>query len=107
MEISKQLLSRVLEDDEISTWDYEIEIDKDLILFCGGHRSVDIYKLLHKCKEWLFKNKIDYAIYRTDICMFYSEKYHLEVCAETELKAVIKACEWILSKITLENKKRK
>ena len=106
--ISKELLSEVLGYEvENITGMLEHSMNKTTLSYIfkdtslnDGKRVINVYELAFKCKEWaLTKNK----------CLS-STPYHKElwVCtilgdemfeADSEPKAIFKACEWILREI--------
>lgn len=106
IKISKELLSEVMQlgilevgevDDCYLSFNYYI-LDDDNIKAC-----INIYELAYKCKEWL-KNNVSNANSGFDnghrnFC--YIENYNIQdtFYADTEIEAVIKACEWILNKL--------
>jgi hypothetical protein len=112
-EISKKLLSEVLEIneklisdvsiDEFECRYYDVEDDK--------YYSCNIYELAHKCKEWaLSKGYILMSKPRTSssfaTCVFckngkcdYEDDLWNDFRADTEPEAIIKACEWIMNKL--------
>ncbi len=101
--ISTELLSKVLNFPFNSITD--IQYDNNLLLYTTyslpthKYKEINIYELAHKCKEWAFKegfvvqsninNQGAYAIINDT-----GEIFHIQ--ADTELKAIFKACEWIL-----------
>ena len=121
MEISKELLSEVLSIKvftEISENDY----GKNNILvyweFDGYHnhcRNINIYELAKKCKEWAYTNKYrlssgqhrlntkqehyinnQIASYFCSVYYITNDDSDIQIDANTEPEAIIKACEWIL-----------
>lgn len=112
--ISKELLGEVLKAD-IKKINNSI-LDGNLYYyktFVKCKSKINIYELAHKCKEWaLRKNYIlasesntyggicNMSISSMDVDVFYNIQSITR--ANTEVEAVIKACEWILN-----NKDRK
>lgn len=120
IEISKELLSEVLncnvdkytivsstEITQIRIWKKDAEM--------WDYRSYDIYHLAHKCKEWAWNNfglnifieKHTFDLYEASIkiCRF-NNKFgsYNSFCSyypkeNTEVEAIIKACEWILKEL--------
>ena len=112
-EISKKLLSEVLEInenlisdasiDEFECRYYDVEDDK--------YYSCNIYELAHKCKEWaLSKGYILMSKPRTSssfaTCVFckngkcnYEDDLWNDFRADTEPEAIFKACQWIMNKL--------
>ena len=113
--ISKELLSEVLKQETrfiryVANNTYEVHFEKPIRL---KYIIINIYELAHKCKEWaLRKNYIlasesntyggicNMSISSMDVGVFYNIQSTTR--ANTEVEAVIKACEWILN-----NKDRK
>ena len=122
--ISKELLNKVLNIEIVS---YQMK-QKNILAyeynkvsknqwsgktFCN--RSINIYELAHKCKEWAYY-KHGYIIFsKTRIssslasCYFdtmakhdYEDDYCDDFRAETEYEAIFKACSWILEQIKKE-----
>ena len=105
--ISKELLSEVLEK-EVSLWDKESIVGS--LLEVGIHlpsgrrlyKTINIYELAHKCKEWALKQ--GYFIYSTNE-LAYIKTLNLEILPnvfsngeDDETTCIFKACEWILQK---------
>ena len=107
-EISKKLLSEVLEInenlisdasiDEFECRYYDVEDDK--------YYSCNIYELAHKCKEWALKQ--GYYLhshtkeYNDCRCIVKSldnitQQFSCEM--DTEVEAIFKACQWIMNKL--------
>lgn len=90
--ISKELFEAV--------YNCNITTDKDML---GMYKSINIYEFAFKCKEWAFKNK-----YKIQSQINESNKGHSHITKknddcwakgffeDTEIEAIIKACEWIL-----------
>lgn len=100
--ISKELLEKVLDFTSGNVFIKEIETrNNDIEYLCnvGGWNLLNIYELAHMCKEWANK-------YVTNIGSGYDKDKEIYWCIcnngefqfyeNTELEAVIKACEWIL-----------
>lgn len=78
----------------------DITTDKDMLVM---YKSINIYEFAFKCKEWAFKNK-----YKIQSQINQSNKGHSHITKknddcwakgffeDTEIEAIIKACEWIL-----------
>ncbi len=110
--ISKELLSVVLEKHpriEIT----DIEVKKNSLCWIDAEipksvydetRSINIYELAHKCKEWA--NDKGYTLESTEKwCNYYrgninevniDDGYIDYTIADTEPEAIFKACQWIL-----------
>jgi len=95
--MNKELLAEVLKDNEITHWDYEIKIENNLVYYCGGHKSINIYELAHKCKEWAYKNGYELMSSIAYCCIdhksFAESVFFTE---DTEPETIFKACQWIL-----------
>lgn len=106
--ISKELLSEVLELTSGNVFIKEIETrNNDIEYLCnvGGWNLLNIYELAFKCKEWAFKNHkiiINSRITsKTELINGYAEiikncDYLYGDYADTEVEAILKACEWIM-----------
>lgn len=114
IEISRELLSEVLELKRID----EIYIEDNILYFCELNKGINTYELAHKCKEWamskgyqIISGLSDEPAYRPkderayskvlwyegdDIHREYKDMYFM---ANTEVKAVIKASEYILKEL--------
>ena len=120
--ISKELLNKVLNIEIVS---YQMK-QKNILAyeynkvsknqwsgktFCN--RSINIYELAHKCKEWavnLSPNKHAFSSYSRwgDLRNYKKNNGFYYICqhlvsgaqfeAETEPEAIFKACQWILDK---------
>lgn len=119
--ISKELLSEVLNITAVCDDISNIELTANTITFIedywdedegsGFYRShsINIYELAHKCKEWANKQgykKVYSGIYEsTDqgsmyICILDSNDTNCkDFWADTEVEAIFKACEWILTNV--------
>ena len=108
IEISKELLSEVLNEEVLSIRPY-IDNDpfyKNVFMWeCrkNTYDTINIYELAHKCKEWL-KSNVSNANSGFDnghrnFC--HIENYNIQdrFYADTEVEAIFKACEWILKEI--------
>jgi hypothetical protein len=94
--ITKELLSEVLGFSIYHFW-----LDGDYIVWReDGMSEINIYELVHKCKEWANKN----SYWATS---GYDEKYYCLLkdmpdnqwfYGDTEAEAIFKACQWILDK---------
>lgn len=104
--ISKKLLSKVL-NEPVCTLSGDLHLDSSseyLIYYNNPNtsKSINVYKLLYKCKEWAAKKGIliksditgDCSIYT--IANTYRGQFNRDVNIKTELEAVIHICEWIL-----------
>lgn len=114
LDISKELIKNVLvEETKNLSGEFSFYIDEDYIIFSDkGEQLFDynIYKFAHKCKEWAFKNQ-----YKIQSQINESNKGHSHITKknddcwakgffeDTELEAIIKACEYILKEL---NEKR-
>ena len=102
LKISKELLGEVMKDK--GTFE-TININKNELSTFGvlGHHifSINIYEFGNKCKEWVNKqgywanSGYDNKYY----CMLRDMPDNQWFYADTEVEAIIKACEWILSEV--------
>ena len=109
--ISKELLSEVLkntvyeENDDIIKVIYDIKANE--VVFWTDEEyfnSVNIYELMHKCKEWA--SSLDGREYWLQswieqspilaVCEVDYQSDNKGFTADTEPEAIFKACEWIL-----------
>ncbi|WP_157353091.1 hypothetical protein [Aliarcobacter butzleri] len=109
LKISKELISEILGCDVIKTeikdniLEYDCDFDDVVIA-----RNINIYEFAFKCKEWAWGNfKIMLISHYTGQCYINGDLSDLElnywnktksyqVEDNTEVKAIIKACEWVL-----------
>ena len=108
MEISKELLSEVLGINNISSIIYDIDFPNIIeysqyATLARGRRSteINIYELAFKLKIWAYSNCCELVSYTEGCEIFQTQlgetiKYFY---AETEVEAIIKACEWVLKEI--------
>ena len=99
LKISKELISEVLNIPKESIMD--IYTDGNYLLIRKTNSRVEeynIYGFAFKCKKWLLKNNIAFTLnyYNDNSVQFYCEKYHLDIESDTEVEAIVKACNWIL-----------
>ncbi len=111
MEISKELLGEVLELDIQSfyisetsnnnlTMQVRCPIKEELY-----SKSINIYELAHKCKEWALSKECELLSCirdeNTSLCDIYSDVLDCKFThyANTEPEAIFKACEWILKEL--------
>lgn len=103
---SKELLSKVL-----GVYITEFFLDCESLVYVYDKifneneqykNDINIYELAYKCKEWLIAktdNDITISINRdmASVTLYIKEDadFHIEF-ADTEVEAIIKACEWIL-----------
>ena len=104
--ISKELLSEVLGVYVRDGWYFDCEIliytyDKILGLDENYHAEINIYELVHKCKEWAYTNhEAVINIFQKTSYNPYTAKLEGKVFqSDTEPEAVFKACEWVLKKM--------
>ena len=95
----KKLITKSLFD---AVYNCDISKDKDMLSY---YNRINIYEFAFKCKEWAFKNK-----YKIQSQINESNKGHSHITKknddcwakgffeDTEIEAVIKACNWILEK---------
>lgn len=107
MNISKELLSEVLNiEREIKHIDF-IEKWNTFIYYVdgGAERTINIYELAHKCKEWAFNNNMMFDIrWHTNVnpfrisVMTYGKDSQFFV-GGTEPEAVFKATSYIMEQL--------
>lgn len=111
--LNKELLGAVLGLKDITnikiynTNIVSIEIQKETVL------EINIYELVYKCKEWVYKNKyvvssglskafdgtVEYDCIIEHFDTYYSKEDvdgYKQFIADSEEKAVFKACKWVL-----------
>ena len=109
LKISKELIKNVLiEETKNLSDDFTFNIKDSYILFADEGEclfEVNIYEFAFKCKEWAFKNK-----YKIQSQINASNESHSHITKKnddywakgffenTEIEAIIKACEFILTK---------
>ena len=119
---SKDLLSEVLglkitkvcDEKEFGHRDNIIQLKYDNTLKLGdgsmaiardnGHKSMNIYELAYKCKEWAYSNGFIVSSGINSERKWWADSIGVEefpevyeiFSAETEPEAIFKACEWIL-----------
>jgi len=105
--ISKELLSEVIGVDVRYMSD---EYDGNLVPYetREGWKTINIYELAHKCKEWALGYELGYEIetklYSIDGDIFpFANIYYrnnksksVDTITTTEPEAIFKACQWIL-----------
>ena len=109
MKISKELIKNVLvEETENLSEDFSFYIDEDYIVFRDEGETLfdyNIYKFVFKCKEWAntqdYWTQSGYEINHLGnyFCMIKDMPDNQFFYANTEVEAIIKACEWILSEL--------
>jgi hypothetical protein len=84
--------------------DFIFYIDEDYIVFRDEGETLfdyNIYKFAFKCKEWAYKNGYDiWSITWGAVEFQNNDKYNgtERITKDTEIEAIIKACNWILEK---------
>ena len=107
LKISKELVVSVLaEETENLTYDFISDVEDNYIIFSDEGEcqfEVNIYEFAFKCKEWAFKNnhKIQSQINASNKGHSHVTKKNDDCWAKgffenTEIEAIIKACNWIL-----------
>lgn len=115
LKISKELLSEVL--------GYEVDVflgitENEIDYTCCRDKnigyediSINIYKFAFKCKEWALKKEYvisSHSKYKLDgyNCIIYCNNGEIDedFTSDTEIEAIIKACEWILNQEELDKK---
>ncbi|MGJ0302490.1 hypothetical protein NG774_04085 [Aliarcobacter cryaerophilus] len=120
LKISKELLGSVMEFKKQNVYSKDLDfirLNENNIQFAfkTEHNiqnvfSINIYEFAFKGKEWLIKNNFSYTVYYDDyfknfrctILSIIGYEKRETFTANTEIEAIIKACEWIL-----ENKDNK
>ena len=127
--ISKELLSEVLKKEIKEKYNGSYEFVCNGVSSAGSNEvsstlafydseidfSINIYELAHKCKEWAYNNfglnifieKHTFDLYEASIkiCRFknkfgsYNSFYFYYPKENTEVQAIIKACEWIYKEL--------
>ena len=110
MEVSKELLSEVLVGLELD-YEYPIEFYSNKNAFRywvmespkyqSTSEYINIYELAFKLKIWAYSNCCELVSY-TEGCEIFQTQLDETIkyfYAETEVEAIIKACEWILKEI--------
>ncbi len=71
-------------------------ISKELLSEISGVEMIEVYEMIHKCKEWLSQQDINYQItyYKGYVYMYLSSSGR--EFEGTEEEAIIAACEWVL-----------
>lgn len=122
MGLNKELIKNVLvKETENLSDDFSFYIDEDYIIFSDeGEQLFDynIYKLAFKCKEWALDKgyTIESHTNRSFISKYNREYFSVAkifketdsmrintIDESTEIKAIIKACEWILDQSKCQN----
>ena len=106
MEISKELIIKVM---DIKYPFSDVQLNSDILSWCREDVyfeekvKINIYEFAFKCKEWAFKNK-----YKIQSQINESNKGHSHITKknddcwakgffeDTEVEAIINACNWIL-----------
>lgn len=112
LKISKELMKAVLQKEtETLSKDFNFTINEDYIEFSDdGEIQFEycIYKFAFKCKEWALSEDYEissYSKYKLDgyNCYMYCSNGEIDedFTSDTEVEAIIKACEWILNEETL------
>ena len=115
IELSKELLLELRLFNNIEDTEWKYKIDKNTLkviynitnYFEGNLFTINIYELTHKYKEWALKYDLDCnsgydfgnELYN---CRVFSQKQGTEIkysLGDTEVEAIIKACEWIYKEI--------
>lgn len=113
MEISKELIIKVM---DIKYPFSDIQLNSNILswwredVFFEETMKINIYEFIFKCKEWAFKNK-----YKIQSQINEGNKGHSHITKKnndywakgffenTEIEAIIKACEWILEQSKCQN----
>jgi hypothetical protein len=110
--ISKELLSEVLEE-EVGSFEIKNNALIYTIKLCFGYKTINIYELAHKCKEWAWDNGYSITIKRYkdgyQCILDFEFTFNLSnsnktghirnwtgiVNSNTEPEAIFNACQWI------------
>ena len=120
LKISKELVVSVLaEETENLTYDFISDVEDNYIIFSDEGEcqfEVNIYEFIYKCKEWMLNQKNKDCFYIADqfslniesqmgvikyfwcVLLKNNSRVSPEFKADSELEAIIKACEFILIK---------
>ena len=111
LKISAELLSEVLKLEVVKHSLYN-ELHKSFnITYMQSEDSlksswmpINIYEFAFKCKEWAFKRELNLWTDYLGNCQIQDKEFQLlhDCYSDTEIEAIIKACDWIL-----ENKDNK
>lgn len=118
LNISKELVVSVLaEETENLTYDFISDVEDNYIIFSDEGEcqfEVSIYEFTYKCKEWILNQKNKDCFYIADqfslniesqmgvikyfwcVLLKHCSRVSPEFKADTEIEAIIKACNWIL-----------
>ena len=121
LDISKELIKNVLvEETKNLSGEFSFYIDEDYIVFRDDGETLfdyNIYKFAFKCKEWILNQKNKDCFYIADqfslniesqmgvikyfwcVLLKNNSRVSPEFKADSELEAIIKACEYILKEI--------
>lgn len=112
LKISAELISEVLNIPKEAIMDIYTDGNYLLIRKTNGRiEEYNIYGFAFKCKEWAYLNfKVMLLSHYTGQCYingelsplilnWWNDTKSFQVESDTEIKAIIKACEWILSEI--------
>ena len=100
--ISKEFLSEILELDDNNA-PFDIEITKNTLVYKTNCQIIDkyinIYELAYLCKKWAHNKRVTLwsCIDNDNSCICRVNSLNKEeFYADTELLAIVKACEWII-----------
>ena len=119
LKISKELINQVYPVILEALGDsYNIEIVENTIDFCQNSKVIKNYNLLFssfgeqqfeislesfafKCKEWAFKRELNLWTDYLGNCQIQDKEFQLlhDCYSDTEIEAIIKACNWILEQM--------
>ena len=120
LKINKELIKNVLaKETENLSEDFSFYIDEDYIVFRDEGEALfgcNIYKFAFKCKEWILNQKNKDCFYIADqfslniesqmgiikyfwcVLLKNNSRVSPEFKADSEIEAIIKACNWILER---------
>lgn len=107
LKISKELLSEVLKLEVVKHSLYNKRNNTFNITYMQSEDSlkanwmpVNVYEFAFKCKEWAYKNRYDiWSITWGAVEFQNNDRYNgtERITEDTEIEAIIKACQWILN----------
>lgn len=99
IKINNELISEVFE----CNCTYSKIIDNELVYEAFGVSYINIYEFAFKCKEWAYEKNYELRSWKGYCaCVYLLDGYGFnqkDYTANTEIEAIIKACEWILKEV--------
>ena len=108
LKISAELLSEVLKLEVVkhslfnkSNKSFNITYMQSEDSLKSSWMPINIYEFAFKCKEWAFKRELNLWTDYLGNCQTQDKEFQLlhDCYSDTEIEAIIKACEWILSEV--------